>query len=127
MKKIKYNKGGGSIIGLIVFVIIIVLILNFFNINVRKIAESPTGQTNINYVKDNTKVIAQSAWEKYIKDELKRIWDDIIVKIFIKDFVDNMTGKAMNFNNIAPSIPFNTGNTTGTDANYQIQPQQNTP
>ena len=118
MKNLNYKKGGISIIGLIVFVIITVLILNYFNINVRKIAQSPTGQTNINYVADNTKTIAQNTWEKYIKDELAHIWNDIIVKIFIQSFIDNMTGKPSDFGNISPTTQFDNSN------NNQIQ--QNT-
>ena len=83
MKNKIYNKGGVNIIGLFVFVIITVLVLNYFNINVRKIAQSPTGQTNINYVTDNTKSVAKTAWEKYIKDELTYIWNEIVIKIFL--------------------------------------------
>ena len=106
MENIKYKKGGISIIGLFVFVIITVLILNYFNINVRKIAQSPTGQTNINYVVDNGKVVAKTTWEKYVKDELSHIWNDIIIKIFIQSFINNMTGKT-NFQQLAPNTNIN--------------------
>ena len=93
MINIKYTKGGISIIGLFIFVIITVLILNYFNINVKKVAQSPTGQTNINYVKDNTKTIAKTAWDKYIKDEFTRIWNNV-VKLLVKLFIDGVTGNS---------------------------------
>ena len=111
MKNIKNKKGGISIIGLIVFVIITVLVLNYFNINVRKIAQSHTGQENINYVVDNGKTVAITAWQKYIKDELTHIWKDIILKIFIQSFIDSMTGKINFQEQLAPVMPTYNGNT----------------
>ena len=110
MKNIKYTYGGISIIGLLVFVIITVLILSYFNINVKKIAQSPTGQTNINYVTDNTKTIAKTTWQKYLKDEIVHTWNDVVVKIFLKSFVDTMMGKGIDYQNIAPVVPLSTSN-----------------
>ena len=119
MENVKYNNGVISIIGLFVFVIITVLVLNYFNINVRKIAQSPTGQTNINYVVDNGKSVALSAWQMYIKDKLIYIWNEIIIKIFLKSFVDNMTGKPTDFGNIAPVMQFDNSNNNQVQQNTQ--------
>lgn len=114
MKNFNYKIGGISIIGLIVFVIISVLILNYFNINVRKVAQSPDGQTNINYIKDNTKSFVVSIWDKYVKNQIISIWNDIVLKIFIKSFVENMTGKG-NMEKFSPTVNFNQLNTNQTN------------
>jgi hypothetical protein len=48
-----FNKTKGmSIIGAIIFGLIIVLLLSYFNISIKGIVESPTGQENITYVRE---------------------------------------------------------------------------
>ena len=108
MNNLKSNNGGMSILASIVFLLIVILVLGYYKVNVRSVMESPTGQDNINYVKDNSKTL----WEVYLKEPVTYIWKEIIVKIFLSAFVDNMKGMANggvnDLQKLAPVIQFNT-------------------
>ncbi len=47
----KNNKNAGFI-KFVVLIIIVILVLSYYNINIKDVVDSPTGQGNINYVKD---------------------------------------------------------------------------
>ena len=72
------GKMGISIIGILFLVVIIILVLSYFNISIKSVAESPTGKENISYVTDNTK----SIWESYLKDPATYLWNDVWLNIF---------------------------------------------
>lgn len=80
------KKGGISIIGVIFFGLIIILALSYFNVNIKSIAESPTGQENINYVQGSVKDL----WNTYLAKPASYLWNDVVVKIFWKSFISNM-------------------------------------
>ena len=100
--EIKRNAGGLSIIGMIILGIIIILVLSYFKISIKKVVESPTGQENITYVKENSKTF----WEKHLKDPANYLWSDIFVKIFWASFINNMErirdGKSTDYEDFAP-------------------------
>jgi len=84
---INFNKGKGiSLIGIIVLAFILILVLSYFNISVKSVVESPTGQENINYIGGGTR----NLWNDYLKQPASYLWNDIFVNIFWKSFVNNM-------------------------------------
>lgn len=107
MKNKKYFKkqeGGISILGSLIIGVLIILALSYFNINIRTVVESPTGQENVTYVKDATK----SFWTKYLAEPAEYLWNDVWVKIFWKGFISNMErirdGKPTDLDNAAQKI-----------------------
>ncbi len=115
MNKIKENKKnirnrGISILELLILGFIIILVLSFFNISIRSVVESPTGQENINYIEDSSK----SFWDKYLKDPAQYLWNDVWVDIFWQGFINNMErirdGKPTDFDTAVPKIEFNDSN-----------------
>lgn len=84
---INFNKKAGiSILGIIVLGAILILVLSYFNISIKAVVDSPTGQENINYVKGGTK----SLWTAYLAEPAAYLWNDVWVKIFWKGFISNM-------------------------------------
>ncbi len=105
MKNIIYKKGGISILGILVLGVIAVLILSYYKISIKQVVESPTGQENITYVKDNSKTV----WDTYLKDPMTYLWKDVFVKIFWASFINNMErirdGQSTDYQNSAPVVP----------------------
>lgn len=85
IKKLDQQRGI-SILGIIFFGFIIILVLSYFNVSIRAVVESPTGQENINYVGETTK----SFWTSYLKEPVSYLWNDIWINIFWKSFIYNM-------------------------------------
>lgn len=75
-----------SILGALVMGLIIIVVLSYFNISVKSIIESPTGQENVTYVKDT----AKSIWTTYLAEPAEYLWKDVWVNIFWKGFISNM-------------------------------------
>ncbi|MFA6273697.1 MAG: hypothetical protein WC662_00875 [Candidatus Paceibacterota bacterium] len=104
MKNKINNKGGMSILGVLLLGFILVLVISYFNISIKTVVESPTGQENINYVKGTTK----SVWDKYLKDPASYLWNEIWVKIFWATFVQNMEyirdNKTTDIEKLAPQV-----------------------
>jgi hypothetical protein len=105
-----FNKGGISILKLLLLGFVLLLVLSYFKISIREIVESPAGQDNINYVTDNTKTF----WEKYLKDPANYLWNDVFIDIFWQGFINNMErirdGKPTDYEKFAPTIPINFDN-----------------
>lgn len=80
------KKGGISILGLLVLAVIIILVLSYFNISIKGVVQSPTGQENINYVGGG----AKSFWTTYLEEPASYLWNDVWVKIFWQGFINNM-------------------------------------
>jgi|SRR3989344_7149675 len=107
MKNKKYFKtrgGGISILGVLVLGIIIIMALGYFNISLKAVVESPTGQENVIYVKDS----AKSFWTRYLAEPAEYLWKDVWVNIFWKGFISNMErlrdGKPTDLDNAAQRI-----------------------
>ncbi|MFA5095172.1 MAG: hypothetical protein WC447_00710 [Candidatus Paceibacterota bacterium] len=86
MTKFKKERGGISIIGILLFGFVVILVLSYFKISVRSVVESPTGQDNISYVGGGTR----SLWNDYLKEPASYLWNDIFIDIFWKSFINNM-------------------------------------
>mgnify|MGYP001620045452 CR=1 FL=1 len=111
MKTLATYKKGISILGIVIFGFVVILVLSYYNISIRGVVESPTGQDNINYVAGTS----QSFWNKYLANPASYLWNDIWVDIFWKGFINNMEkirdGSPTDFDNAVPSVNINnTGN-----------------
>lgn len=81
-----FNKTKGmSIIGAIIFGFIIVLLLSYFNVSIKSIVESPTGQENINYVRE----AVNNFWNNYLAQPASYLWNDVWLKLVWHPFISN--------------------------------------
>ncbi|MFZ3011778.1 MAG: hypothetical protein WA060_02160 [Minisyncoccia bacterium] len=85
-KYFKTKKGEMSILGVLVMGFLIIIVLSYFNISVKSIVESPTGQENVTYVKDTVRGI----WTTYLAEPAEYLWRDVWINIFWKGFISNM-------------------------------------
>lgn len=70
-----------SIFGVIVFGVIVILILSYFKISIKSLVESPSGQENINYVREGV----MNVWDNYLKEPAAKFWNFFTLKINNKD------------------------------------------
>jgi hypothetical protein len=77
---------GISILGLLFYGLILILALSYFNISIRGVVESETGQDNLNYVGDTSKTF----WARYLAEPASYLWNDVWLDIFWRGFIDNM-------------------------------------
>ena len=98
------KKGGISILGIVILAFLAILVLSYFNISIKSVVESPTGQENINYVGGGTKNI----WNDYLAKPAAYLWNDVWVNIFWKGFINNMErirdGKPTDYDNAANNL-----------------------
>lgn len=98
---------GISILGFLVLGFILILVLSYFNISIRGVVESPTGQDNVNYIGGG----ARSLWDDYLKGPVLYLWNDVWIDIFWKGFISNMErirdGVPTDFDTAVPEIKFN--------------------
>ena len=80
----KNKQNGISILGVLVFGIILILILSYFNI--KSVAESPTGQENINYIKEGTK----DFWVTYLAKPASYMWNEVWLPIVWNPLLSNL-------------------------------------
>ena len=106
----KSNKGI-SILSSIFWGFILILVLSYFNISIKGVVESPTGQENIEYVQG----VKRSVWNDYLKEPANYLWHEVWIKLFWNSFVSNLErirdGQPTDFDTAAPQVDFN--NTTG--------------
>lgn len=109
MKNLNTNRGI-SLLGVLVLGFLLILVLSYYNISIRSVVESPTGQDNLNYVGGTSR----SVWNDYLKAPAHYLWRDIWINIFWKSFINNMErirdGKPTDFDDSAPKIDFNNFN-----------------
>ena len=80
------KNGGISILGILFLTILLVVVLSYFNINLKAVVENPTTQNNVNYVGGAGK----SLWNDYLKKPMTHFWNDVVVNIFWASFISNM-------------------------------------
>lgn len=89
---------------MIFLAIVIILVLSYFNISIKSVVNSPTGQENVNYVREGTK----SLWEAYLAKPASYLWNDVCVNIFWKGFISNMErirdGQATDFDKAGDNL-----------------------
>ncbi len=76
----------GGFVRFIIILIIAILLLSYFNIDLKTEVEKPQTQQNITYVKDQS----QSVWQQYLEQPFFYIWNNIFIDLIWSVFVDNM-------------------------------------
>ena len=98
------TKKGISILGIIILGVIIVFVLSYFNVSIKSIVNSPSGQENVNYVRGG----AKSLWTTYLAEPAAYLWNDVWINIFWKGFISNMErirdGKLTDFDKSANNL-----------------------
>lgn len=80
------KQGGISIMGILILAVVLILVLSYFNISLRAVVESPTGQDNIGYVGGGTR----NLWTTYLAGPASYLWNDVWINIFWQGFINNM-------------------------------------
>ncbi len=107
MQKNTKQKGGISILGILLLGLLLILVLSYFHISIRAVVESPDTQDNLHYVGGGSK----SIWNDYFKEPLSYLWNDVFVNIFWASFINNMErirdGQPTDYEVYAPTFPGN--------------------
>ncbi len=83
---INKNNRGISILGILIFGLAVILVLSYYNISIRGVVESPTGQDNLGYVEGTSR----SLWNDYLKRPAEYLWNDIFINLFWNSFISNL-------------------------------------
>lgn len=96
---INYNKKQGLIKFILIFIILI-LILGYFNIDLRGLVEDPETQENFKYIKEiwqilweTTKMIFVPIWDNYLSRPLLYFWNNIFID-FVWESVKNLKAQS---------------------------------
>jgi len=93
-------------IKLIVFIVLVIVALSYFNISVRTIVNSDMVQDNFSFVWGWVKHI----WNNYMARPARYLWNDIFIKLLWSSFVDNLekikTGDSIDIIENAPQSDF---------------------
>ena len=104
MSSISKNKGV-SILGIILILVAVILVLSYFNIDIRGFVESDQTQDNIEYVTESGKTI----WERYLQEPAEYLWNDIFIELIWQAFIENLErvrdGKPTEIEEAAPALP----------------------
>lgn len=79
------KKGGISIIGIIIFAVLIILALNYFHISIKAVVSSPSGSYNINYGGGGS----TNLWDAYLAQPIAHLWNDVALP-FLKPLLTNL-------------------------------------
>lgn len=105
MLNLKNKKGGMSILGILLLCVILVIFLSYFNISLKAIVESPSTQSNFNYIGSS----GRSLWNDYLKKPFSNVIGSDTVQFFWNSFLKNMKniqeGKPTDFQKVAPTLP----------------------
>ena len=82
---IEHNTNSG-IIRLIILIVIAVLILSYFNIDIKSTVEKPQTQQNVGYVKG----VALNVWNNYLSKPVKYFWNNIFIGLLWSAFTENI-------------------------------------
>lgn len=102
------NKEAGiSIIGVLFLAVILIVVLGYFKVSIQSVVESPGAQGNLSYITTAVSKI----YNDYLKAPVSYIWNDVIINIFWKSFINNMErirdGKPTDFDTASPQIIIN--------------------
>ena len=75
----------GGFIKLIVIVIVAILVLSYFNISVKNLAEKPQTKENVGYVVS----VGAKVWHEYLSKPVLYFWNNIFVDILWAAFIEN--------------------------------------
>lgn len=94
----------GFILKTVLIVIALVLVLSFFNINIKSTVDKPIFQQNIAFVKNGVVTV----WSTYIGPYVSMIWNNAVVTYLFDAFTSNMkrsiNGEKTDFQLNAPYV-----------------------
>ena len=83
---------------LIIFIIIIIAVLSYFNFDVKKFFESDLVRNNFGYVWNFVKYV----WENYLARPARYLWNDVFINLIWDSFIENLqrfkAGQGPSFN-----------------------------
>jgi hypothetical protein len=88
----KLNKKSGFI-QLILLIVVVVLVLSYFGISIKSVANSTTGQENFSFIGDILgKIWAWMAWvwSTYLVNAWHYFWNEIFVKYALQPMIANL-------------------------------------
>jgi hypothetical protein len=88
---------------LIIFIIIIIAVLSYFNFNIRTFFESDIVRNNFGYVWKWVSYV----WNNFLARPAKYLWNDVFVDLIWNSFIENLhrfkEGKGSDFK--SPELP----------------------
>ena len=94
-----------GLIKLILIIIVAILVLSYFNFDIRAIVESPQAQENLGYVWGFVKHV----WDDYLSRPILYFWNNIFINLLWESFVENLlkikAGEPGIFEQNAPQVP----------------------
>lgn len=104
MRNLSIDNGLISILGIILLAILVIFVLNYFNIHIRVWVGNGQAQGGGE---------AKSLWNEYLKKPLETLWN-FIKEVFWRPFVSNLerlrAGQSTDFNNSfdnsLPTVPY---------------------
>jgi hypothetical protein len=91
----------------IAIAVLIILAVSFFGIDLKKLAQNPTTQSNFNYVWSGVSFV----WESYLRTPLSFVWNNVFIDLIWEPSYDALTqlkngeGESL-FQSMAPKIDF---------------------
>ncbi len=70
----------------IIFIIIIIAVLSYFNFDVRKFFESDIVRNNFGFVWNWTKYV----WDNYLARPARYLWNDVFINLIWNSFIENL-------------------------------------
>jgi hypothetical protein len=99
-----YLSPESGLVRTILIILIAVLVLAYFGIDLRAIVSSPTGQSNLTFIKD----ILVYVWQNFLARPVMFLWNDVFVGILWETFkgaMDNIkTGEPTELQQNAPNV-----------------------
>lgn len=89
------NKNSGFI-KLILLIVVVILLLSYFGVSLRNIANSEAGKDNFGFLKEvGVKIwdFSVSIWDQYLEEKVMFVWDEIIIKYgwnFVTENIDKV-------------------------------------
>ncbi len=75
-----------GLVRLIILIVVALLILSYFNIDIKSTVEKPQTQQNVGYVKD----VALNIWNNVLSKPVLYFWNNIFMGLLWSAFVENM-------------------------------------
>ena len=98
----RYNTG---LIKFILLVIILIIVLSYFNIDIRGIIEAPQTKENFGYLWGWSVFI----WSEYLSNPILYFWNNIFIDLLWESFISNLErikgGEPHDFELNVPQVP----------------------
>jgi len=71
---------------LIIFIIIVIAVLSYFNFNIRNFFESDVVRNNFGYIWNFVKYV----WNNFLARPAKYLWNDVFIDLIWNSFIENL-------------------------------------